>query len=279
MDNFSQPCIQDPLISLTANANDIPPPPLPDDALLQPCDVFAETYREARYLFQSTARQIKGAQLYSLPVSSVQETMDIAVLPGDLPGLVIHSSGTHGVEGYAGSAIQKIAHMKAYNLVEPNHSRSNQPTLVLVHAVNPWTMARFRRTNENNVDLNRNALTPEEWKKAPHHVNHEAYQKLYSFLNPSTPLDTLWSLTVWASKTEAVTWIDVHTGLGDLGVDTYLLHPAAYDTLQQVESVVQDVMYHFPGLHTPLAGISHHAAAVMQGYNHTIGLRMVPPIF
>ena len=225
--------------------------------------------------------------------------------------------------------------MKAYHLVEPNHSRSNQPTLVLVHAVNPWAMARFRRTNENNVDLNRNAMTPEEWKKAPHHVNHEAYQKLYSFLNPSTPLDTLWSLTVWAlqgvrlalqhgtslfkaamvggqyydpkgisyggsgklekswqvleawlttflegrSKTEAVTWIDVHRGLGDLGVDTYLFHPAAYDTLQQVESVVQDVMYHFPGLHTPLAGISHHAAAVMQGYNHTIGLRMVPPIF
>jgi len=36
-------------------------------------------------------------------------------------------------------------------------------TCVFVHAVNPYGMAHFRRFNENNVDLNRNALTPDGW--------------------------------------------------------------------------------------------------------------------
>ena len=36
--------------------------------------------------------------------------MDIVMILGTLPGLVLHSIGTHGVEGFAGSAIQ-IAHL------------------------------------------------------------------------------------------------------------------------------------------------------------------------
>jgi hypothetical protein len=37
---------------------------------------------------------------------------------------------------------------------------------MLIHAVNPFGMRNFRRFNENNCDLNRNALTPEELRQA-----------------------------------------------------------------------------------------------------------------
>lgn len=36
-------------------------------------------------------------------------------------------------------------------------------TLILVHVLNPYGMAHYRRFNEANVDLNRNSLFPDEW--------------------------------------------------------------------------------------------------------------------
>jgi len=86
-------------------------------------------------------------------------TTDIAVLAGSGPGLVVHSSGVHGVEGFAGSGIQ-IAILSNFSAeaAEARSADPDAPTIVLVHAVNPFGMAHFRRFNENNVDLNRNAL-------------------------------------------------------------------------------------------------------------------------
>jgi hypothetical protein len=94
--------------------------------------------------------------------------MDLAVLPGSIgSNLVVHTSGVHGVEGYAGSAIQ-IAYLKTMEAALQSQRRdlANEaldedrlrPTIILVHAFNPFGMAHFRRVNENNVDLNRNGL-------------------------------------------------------------------------------------------------------------------------
>jgi hypothetical protein len=70
--------------------------------------------------------------------------------------VLVHTSGVHGPEGYVGSAIQRdwLANFKI---------RAQQPLpkghlAVLVHAVNPFGMAWWHRFNENNVDLNRNAV-------------------------------------------------------------------------------------------------------------------------
>ena len=55
--------------------------------------------------------------------------------------------------------------------------------IVLVHVLNPYGMAWLRRANENNVDLNRNFLSPgETWKGAP-----PLYSRLDPLLNPPTP--------------------------------------------------------------------------------------------
>lgn len=62
-------------------------------------------------------------------------------------------SGTHGIEGFCGSAIQTwllrggLAGRLPAGLA-----------VVLVHAANPWGLAWGRRVNEDNVDLNRNFL-------------------------------------------------------------------------------------------------------------------------
>jgi hypothetical protein len=57
---------------------------------------------------------------------------------------------------------------------------------VAIHAVNPFGFAFGRRWNENNVDLNRNALlTQEEWDKVKSRdANIAGYQDFNSLFNP-----------------------------------------------------------------------------------------------
>ena len=73
-------------------------------------------------------------------------------MEGSLDGLVVHTSGVHGAEGYTGSPIQ-IAWLKECPL-----KKEERPTMIFVHAVNPYGMAHYRRFDQDNVDLNRNAL-------------------------------------------------------------------------------------------------------------------------
>jgi hypothetical protein len=145
------------------------------------------SYEEARTKFRKAAQAIQGAELHILPILSTtsgtttsQEendedtatsyTMDIAILPGTHSGMIVHLCGTHGIEGYAGSAIQ-LTILSLY-LQQQLQAKSQQeddmellvpqqlqrPAVVLIHAVNPYGMKHYRRPNENNVDLNRQAI-------------------------------------------------------------------------------------------------------------------------
>lgn len=62
-------------------------------------------------------------------------------------------SGTHGVEGHAGSALQ-------HDLVRSGRldALPASTAVVLVHAVNPYGMAWSRRVDADNIDVNRNFL-------------------------------------------------------------------------------------------------------------------------
>ena len=89
-------------------------------------------------------------------------TIDVAVVkgPGATAGggggpMLLHVSGTHGVEAHAGSAIQCCW------LDQVATGAATVPagtTAVLVHALNPYGFKYGGRYNENNVDLNRNLL-------------------------------------------------------------------------------------------------------------------------
>jgi hypothetical protein len=77
---------------------------------------------------------------------------DVAVLGRpDAPARLLVMSGTHGVEGFAGSACQEAWLARRAALPA-------DLAVVLVHAINPYGFAWIRRVNEDNVDLNRNCI-------------------------------------------------------------------------------------------------------------------------
>lgn len=103
--------------------------------------------------------------------------IDIAWLgAADAHRVLLHVSGIHGVEAYAGSAVQLA-------LLQAPPPLPADGALALVHVLNPYGMAWLRRTNASNVDLNRNFLPDNAtWTGAP-----PLYQRLDALLNPPSP--------------------------------------------------------------------------------------------
>jgi hypothetical protein len=174
------------------------------------CRVFSPTYAAASDKFRKAARAVSpGVKLHSLAVleeKNQRYAIDIAVIQGTRAGYVVHLSGVHGVEGYAGSAIQ-VAFLEQLAAAKKQTPRHDVPTVILVHAVNPFGMARNRRTNEHNVDLNRNCLTADQWKTyAPNHFNREAYSQFDEALfNPAIePSPFSFHVTFWIKAIAAI---------------------------------------------------------------------------
>jgi hypothetical protein len=95
----------------------------------------------------------------------------------------------HGVEGFTGSAIQ-------LQILASHQQVAGEQAVILVHAVNPYGMAWLRRVNENNVDLNRNFLGPNERYEGVA----DAYRRLNRLLNPESPprrIDPFLPIALW----------------------------------------------------------------------------------
>lgn len=73
--------------------------------------------------------------------------------PGNAANVLVIVSGTHGVEGYAGSLCQA----RWLNDFDPK-SLGADTAILLIHMLNPWGAAWRRRHNEDNVDLNRSFI-------------------------------------------------------------------------------------------------------------------------
>jgi len=118
---------------------------------------FSADYAEARRRFLAAA-ETRGAALAAreLPARGPRGeelALDLAYLGPEAPErLLVVSSGIHGVEGFAGSALQ--LQLLREQLAGPLLPRD--AGLLLIHAVNPYGFAALRRVNESNVDLNRN---------------------------------------------------------------------------------------------------------------------------
>ena len=93
---------------------------------------------------------------------------------GEAERVVFVQSGTHGVEGFAGNALQLnlLASGRLTRLPE-------RTAVVLVHAVNPWGMAHTRRVDADNIDVNRNFVDLD----AP--PANELYERVGPLLNPT----------------------------------------------------------------------------------------------
>jgi Protein of unknown function (DUF2817) len=90
----------------------------------------------------------------------------------DAPGVLVVVSGTHGVEGFAGSWCQS-------RWLESRPELPEGIAVLLVHAFNPYGFAWVRRVNEDNVDLNRNFV---DFADPP--VN-AAYEELHAAVCPT----------------------------------------------------------------------------------------------
>lgn len=119
---------------------------------------FSTGYGQARERFLVAARA-RGAALEAFAVDGVGAegealSTDVALIaPPAARSVLILTSATHGVEGFCGSACQ-LALLADDNLLA--RAARDGVALLLVHAVNPYGFSWTSRTNENNIDLNRN---------------------------------------------------------------------------------------------------------------------------
>ncbi len=173
------------------------------------------------------------------------------------------SSGCHGVEGFAGSAVQAAALTDETLRAQ---ARAAGVTLVHLHALNPHGFSYLRRTTEDNVDLNRNfhdftrdlpvnepyrrvhpLLVPAHWPPPPENEaalmammqadgvralqavvargQHEHPDGLfYGGLQPCWSNLTLRKVLRQAGAgAKRLGWIDLHTGLGPPGIGERIL--------------------------------------------------------
>lgn len=145
---------------------------------------FSPDYFTARSRWRSAA-SLLSCRMESHEIEAVSPineplTIDVAILGNPLANkTVVISSGLHGVEGLFGSAVQ-LALLEQYLTKD---LLSSDLSIVMIHTLNPFGCAWYRRWNENNVDLNRNFLVGEEiYQGCP-----PAYPLLDSFLNPQSP--------------------------------------------------------------------------------------------
>ena len=201
--------------------------------------------------------------------------MDTALIGGvEAPSLFIVSSGTHGPEGFAGSACQ---HALLGDELLARAARHGIAVL-LIHAVNPYGFSHLMRTNEDNIDLNRNfndfsqsypandtyeqihpLLVPETWppsdaddarlaeamkkvagKTVPGVSSGQARHPDGLFYAGTAPA---WSNRVvrtilrhHGARRRHIAWIDVHTGLGPYGHGEKIFGRHSAETLQRAQS-------------------------------------------
>jgi hypothetical protein len=143
-------------------------------------ECFTESYEQARTKFLASASN-SDAKIYNYEhpeyytPDNEKLTIDVAVYgPDGADNACLILSGTHGPEGFTGSAAQ-IALMKSGLLSE----YQNDIRVVLVHAVNPYGFAHISRTTENNVDLNRNFVDFSTTLPA-----NSRYRELHDYLCP-----------------------------------------------------------------------------------------------
>lgn len=133
---------------------------------------FSSDYAEARRSFLSACENA-GLTVHSYfnshhGPSGEPLACDVAwVGPGAARRVLVLASGTHGVEGFCGSAIQID-----WLLGGGADRLPDGVAVLLIHAINPYGFAWLRRVNEDGVDLNRNfidfrrSLPPDEGYKA-----------------------------------------------------------------------------------------------------------------
>ena len=231
-------------------------------------NALAPTYSDARGRVLAAADSIGARRTSAVhPLVGLDDeelAIDVAVVGAeDAPAAVVLVSGTHGVEGYTGSALQ------SHWMEEHAATRPDDVAFILVHGLNPYGFSWVRRVNEDNVDLNRNfvdwsagppaneryggvaaLLVPESWHEDTQRstterlleeasrVGFEKFQEVVSAGQYGHPTGVFYGGTepVWSHRwlvdelpqiippSARIGLIDLHTGLGSSGHGELIIH-------------------------------------------------------
>lgn len=137
---------------------------------------FPESYAAARRNFLAAA-EAAGGRLHSVrfdPLAGSEGealAIDVATVGPHAGGpVLVVLSGVHGVEGFAGSVVQR-------RWLERLRNAPPGCAIAFVHAVNPWGFSWRTRCDAGNVDLNRNLV--EDFAAIP---DNTAYSKIHPIL-------------------------------------------------------------------------------------------------
>ena len=115
----------------------------------------------------------------TFPIASEDQanlTVDTAYFEAGGTDLIILQSGLHGVEAPAGSQVQ-VDFLKQ----RLETFRSRKVSVLFIHAINPWGFAHLRRTDADNVNLNRNFSRADSLFQS----RSEGYEKIRSAIEPA----------------------------------------------------------------------------------------------
>ena len=153
--------------------------------------LFPANYQESRQRFRQNLERVQSrwpaAALYQYEINNQDGmTIDWISSPAGRNNrrVLLLTTGEHGIEGYVGSAMLQLFLDRCLDQLDPDDTG-----LVLLHAINPWGMYHWRRTNSNNVDLNRNFLFDPSLASA--NFNPER-TRLEGFLSPTGLLRNYW---------------------------------------------------------------------------------------
>lgn len=149
-------------------------------------DLFPETYEASRERFRNNLSAVQAmrpkAKLFqhALPgdnVLTIDWIYSDAVESNEK--ILMMTTGEHGVECYVGSAMMQ----RFIELYMPKMD-PRKTGILLLHAINPWGMKHHRRSNADNIDLNRTFI----WDAGFDPAFNPDYDKLNAFLNPITKI-------------------------------------------------------------------------------------------
>jgi hypothetical protein len=123
-------------------------------------DRFPLTYDECRERFRWTV-SAAGLRSTAHPIAArgphgQELTIDITMFGADRPArALVVLAGVHGDEGFSSSTLMCDA-IDRWVRGGADPGLADDAAVLMIHGVNPWGMAYWRRQNESNVDLNRN---------------------------------------------------------------------------------------------------------------------------
>jgi len=149
---------------------------------------FPSDYTSAVQKFKDNIAELKGinSQVISGSIaipSNIDSDLEIQYLniPAKRPNadLIVLTSGIHGAEAYAGSAIQQMFLKEILPLAD-----LDKIGFLIIHSINPFGFKHFRRVDEYNIDLNRNFPANDNL----YSMDNQGYDALASLLEPQTPV-------------------------------------------------------------------------------------------